>query len=177
MKILSFPASNSRHSINRELLKYAERFLDGCDIEHLDINDYEMPIYSIDREHDTGIPEQARQFLRKISEADGLLIGFAEHNGNYTAAFKNLSDWCSRVDRNIYQHKKMVLLATSPGMNGAGTVLEMAKTSVPFFGGEVVASLSVPNFNDNFDSETGELTHKVLAGKLADAVGRLKASL
>ena len=175
MKILSFPASNSRHSINRQLLNYAERFLADCDIEHLDINDYEMPIYSIDREHESGIPEQARAFIKKIAEADALLIAFAEHNGNYTAAYKNLMDWCSRADRNIYQEKKMVMLSTSPGQGGGSTVLDMAKASAPFFAGKVVASLSIPGFNENFDTEKGELSNEELAGKLADAVALLQA--
>lgn len=62
MKILSFAASNSRHSINRQLLDYTETLLTDFTIEHLDLNDYEMPIYSIDREHESGIPEQARRF-------------------------------------------------------------------------------------------------------------------
>lgn len=177
MKILSFPASNSRHSINRELLHYAERFLKAHDIEHLDIHDYEMPIYSVDRERETGVPDAAKRFLRKIAEADGLLISFAEHNGNYTAAFKNLSDWCSRIDRNIYQHKKMVLLSASPGQGGASTVLAMAESSVPFFGGDVVASLSIPSFHENFDSEAGVLTNEVLADKLEKAMAQLDEAI
>lgn len=122
MKILSFPASNSRYSINRQLLNYAERFLTGFEIQRLDINDFEMPIYSEDREHAFGIPEQATAFVRNIASVDALLISFAEHNGNYTAAFKNIIDWCSRLDRNIYQGKRMLLLSTSPGPGGGSSV-------------------------------------------------------
>ncbi|MAC32639.1 MAG: NADPH-dependent FMN reductase [Haliea sp.] len=177
MKILSFPASNSSQSINRKLLSYAERFLPEFDIEHLDINDYEMPIYSMDREHASGIPEQAKAFVASIAGADALLISFAEHNGNYTAAFKNILDWCSRFERNIYQHKKMLLLSTSPGQGGGSTVLKMAESAAPFFGGKVITTLSIPGFNENFDTEKGELTHKELDQKLIEALGKFKSSL
>lgn len=177
MKILSFPASNSRYSINRQLLNYAERFLTGFEIQRLDINDFEMPIYSEDREHAFGIPEQATAFVRNIASVDALLISFAEHNGNYTAAFKNIIDWCSRLDRNIYQGKRMLLLSTSPGPGGGSSVLAMAENAAPFFGGTVVASLSVPHFNDSFDSAKGELVNEQLRNKLVEVIDQLKATL
>ena len=49
MKILSFAASNSRQSINKQLVTYAsqalaERIGPEAEIEILDLNDYEMPI-------------------------------------------------------------------------------------------------------------------------------------
>lgn len=177
MKILSFAASNSRHSINRKLLDYTESLLTDFEIEHLDLNDYEMPIYSIDREHESGIPDLAKQFIHTIGEADALLISFAEHNGNYTAAFKNLFDWCSRLDRNIYQHKPMLLLATSPGQGGGSNVLSIAENSVPFFSGTVVGTLSIPSFNENFDVERGLLVNETLAHQLSELTERLKETL
>lgn len=98
MNIVAFAASNSRHSINRQLLNCAANLLPDGAIRFLDLNDYEMPIYSIDREHESGIPEKAEQFMGHIASCDALLISFAEHNGTYTAAFKNIFDWCSRIN-------------------------------------------------------------------------------
>lgn len=177
MKVLSFAASNSRHSINRQLLRYAEGFLTGIEVEHLDIHDYEMPIYSIDREHESGIPTQATDFLSKIQHADGLLIAFAEHNGNLTAAFKNIFDWCSRSDRNIYKDKAIAMLSTSPGPGGGKRALSMAASAAPHFGGNVVASLSIPSFNDNFDTHAGQLTDPDLNRQLADVISALAEAL
>ncbi len=48
-------------------------------VETIDLNDYEMPIYSIDRQNDGGIPQLAHDFFDKIGEADAVLISFAEH--------------------------------------------------------------------------------------------------
>ena len=48
----------------------------------------------------------------------------------------------------------MLLMATSPGGRGGATVLEVAKNRFPYMGGNVVASFSLPSFNDHF-SEKG----------------------
>lgn len=177
MKILSFAASNSRHSINRKLLNYTESLLADFDIEHLDLNDYEMPIYSIDREHESGIPDLAKQFVHAIAQADALLISFAEHNGNYTVAYKNILDWCSRLDRNIYQNKPILLLSTSPGQGGGGRVLSMAENAIPYFSGTVIGTLSVPSFNENFDVDHGMLVNETLIHQLTLLTKRLRETI
>ncbi|MEO0877483.1 MAG: NAD(P)H-dependent oxidoreductase, partial [Bacteroidota bacterium] len=61
-KILAFGASNSRNSINKQLASYAAGQLTDATITLLDLNDFEMPIYSIDREKESGIPQLAEQF-------------------------------------------------------------------------------------------------------------------
>ncbi|MDH4119124.1 MAG: NAD(P)H-dependent oxidoreductase [Acidimicrobiia bacterium] len=164
MRVLAFAASNSSRSINGQLVAHATHLLeDGLigdvTVETIDLNDFEMPIYSSDRENDTGIPEAAQSFFAKIGSADALLISFAEHNGSYTAAYKNVFDWASRIDARVYQDKPAVLLSASPGPGGASTVLDAAVTSGPFFGYDVTASLSIPSFYDNFDLEAGVLTN------------------
>ena len=99
MRILAFSASNSSVSINRQLAQHAANLVEGAQIETLDIHDYEMPLYRHDREVADGIPQLAHDFLARIAAVDAVIISFAEHNGGYTAAFKNLFDWCSRVGR------------------------------------------------------------------------------
>ena len=164
MKILAFAASSSRQSINKQLLTYAARLLhdglvDGAAVEIIDLNDYEMPIFSIDRENESGIPLQAHDFFAKIGEADALLISFAEHNGQYTAAYKNIFDWTSRINKRIYQDKPAVLFSTSPGLGGGGNVLKTAVASGRFFGYDVKASLSIPSFHQNFDAASLALSN------------------
>lgn len=173
MKIISFAASNSRQSINRELLDYAASILDDTTVEFLDLNDYEMPIYSIDREHEAGIPKKAGEFLKKIEQCDALLISFAEHNGTYTAAFKNVLDWCSRINQKFYQNKPIVMLSTSPGQGGASSVLAQATKAAPFFDGNVVASLSIPSFYENFDSVEKKIVNETLAQQFENTIRQL----
>ena len=173
MRVLAFAASNSKKSINKQLVTYASGLIAGADVEILDINDYEMPIYSADREEESGIPDKAHKFRQLIGAADALLISFAEHNGSYTAAYKNLYDWTSRIDMAVFQGKPMVILATSPGRGGAGNVLNSAKTSAPHFGGNVLATLSVPSFQENFDQSEGELSNDELKTQLLAALEKL----
>ena len=170
MKILDFAASSSRNSINKQLVTYAACLLKNSEIEILDINDYEMPLFSEDREKELGQPDEAKRFYKKIGAADALLISFAEHNGSYTAAYKNLYDWTSRINPKVYQGKPMVLLSTSPGPGGASSVLATAKASAPFFGGDVKADLSLANFYEIFDVDTGRMVN-------TDAQAQLEAAL
>lgn len=112
----------------------------------------------------------AIDFALKIDESDLLIISLAEHNGSYSVAFKNIFDWISRIqDRKVFGNKPLLLLATSPGARGGATVLEIAKNSMPYFGGNVVATFSLPEFYENFDVSKGiinerlrsELDHKI----------------
>lgn len=173
MQLLAFAASNSSVSINRQLAEYAASLAQGTEVETLDIHDYEMPLYRHDREAENGIPQAAHDFLARIAAADVLIVSFAEHNGAYTAAFKNLFDWCSRVGREVWQGKPMVLLATSPGGRGGQGVLEFAASAAPRFGGNVVGHLSVPSFGSNFDAEAKKLNDTALDAELRELVAKL----
>lgn len=166
MKVLTFAATNSRKSINKQLVKYAATKLTNAEIDYVEINDFDLPIYNIDLEEQYGIPKCAHAFQARIEQADVILVSFAEHNGNFTVAFKNLFDWMSRIGRNVYRDKPIVMLATSPGPGGGNTVLKLAEAAAPFFSGKVVGSLSIPSFFDNFDVDRGELTNSDLVEKL-----------
>lgn len=174
MKVLAFAASNSRKSINKQLVSYAASFLENIELEVLDLNDFELPLFSEDKEQELGQPELAQRFLDKIANSDAVLVSFAEHNGSYTAAYKNLFDWASRINPKVFQYKPMVFLATSPGPGGAANVLAAAKTSAPYFDGEVKASLSVPSFYENFDVESGQIKNEGINQQLIEAVNTLQ---
>ncbi|CZF82229.1 NADPH-dependent FMN reductase [Grimontia celer] len=175
MKVLAFAASSSIQSINKQLALYAAGFLEGAEVETLDLNDFEMPIYSSDRETNDGIPEQAKAFYNKIGEADAIIVSLAEHNGTYSSAYKNIFDWASRIDMKVYQDKPVVYLATSPGPRGAAFVLDFAKNTAPFFGVDLKGTLSIPSFFDNFDMEKQELRNPELLEALKTTVSALKA--
>jgi len=178
MKILTFAASNSSKSINKQLVGYAGRLateglIPDAEITTIDINDYEMPIYSVDRQEADGVPQLAQDFFDAIGEADAVIVSFAEHNGFYTAAYKNLFDWASRIDMRVYQDKPAVLFSASIGPGGGGNVLQAAVTSGQFFGYDVKASLAIPSFNENFDETTGGLSNPELDAQFKEAVGTL----
>lgn len=175
-KIIAFAASSSSRSINRQLVSYAAGLLTDVEVEILDLNDYELPLFSVDREDQLGQPDLAQSFLQKIENCDGIIISFAEHNGCYSAAYKNIYDWVSRIKPKVYQDKPMVLLATSPGGRGGKSVLELALSQIPRFGGQVKASLSVPMFAENFDSDSGAISNDEIGAQLQAAVNCLVAA-
>ena len=49
-KILAFGASNSINSINKRLASYTAKMISPVESVIIDLNDFEMPIYSEDRE-------------------------------------------------------------------------------------------------------------------------------
>jgi chromate reductase, NAD(P)H dehydrogenase (quinone) len=149
-KIIVFGASNSRQSINKKLAIYAAGQLSNFEIEALDLNDYEMPIFSVDKESENGIHPLALKFKEKLKTADGFLISFAEHNGAYTAAYKNIYDWVSRIEKSFWGDKPLFLMATSPGARGGKSVLEMAYNRYSFTNKGEIVQFSLPSFNDNF---------------------------
>jgi NAD(P)H-dependent FMN reductase len=166
MKIVAFAASNSSKSINKQLAGFAASLVADAEVELLDLNDFELPLFSQDKEAQLGQPQLAKDFLAKIATADGLVISFAEHNGSYSAAYKSLFDWCSRINGKVFQQKPCVFLSTSPGPGGAASVLAQANNSAPYFGALVVGSLSVPKFFEHFDVEQQQLIEPQLLEQL-----------
>lgn len=178
MKILAFAASNSTKSINKELVTHAATILKTeihpkADIEIIDLNDFEMPLFGVDREAAGGIPQQAQNFLDKIAAADALLISFAEHNGSYTVAYKNIFDWTSRIDPKVYQGKPAIVLSASPGGRGGASVMETVLNVAPHQGLDVKGHLSIGRFYDVF--KDGALLDAELSSALKDTLKSLAA--
>lgn len=159
MKIIAFAGSNSSTSINKKLVTYASTLFSDADVEILDINDYEMPLFSVDREEKIGQHELALAFLEKLKSADIILLSLAENNGNYSTAFKNLFDWCSRIEKEVFQNKPMLLMATSPGARGGKSVLEIAQNNLVRYGANIRAVFSLPQFYENFDVTNGKISN------------------
>ena len=151
MKILTFPGSSSINSINKRLAKYAASLFEKSSIEQIDLNNYEVAIFSVDKESESGVPSKIVVLANKIDNVDLLVISLAEHNGSYSTAFKNTYDWLSRIpNRKVLGEKPVLLLATSPGGRGGSSVLAAALDRFPRDGSMVLESFSLPNFQDNF---------------------------
>jgi NAD(P)H-dependent FMN reductase len=163
-KILAFAATTSSQSINKKLANYAAQQLQKSSYELIDLNDFEMPMYSIDEELKNGFSENTIKFSNLFEEYDGFIISLAEHNGYFTAAFKNMFDWASRVNIKLFRDKPILLTATSPGKRGGLTVLEHASLSFPRFGAKELVAFSLPSFGANF--ENGKIVNETLLNDL-----------
>ena len=172
-KIVAFGASSSKNSINKELAKYAASRVSESTYEMIDLLDFEMPIYSEDREKESGIPQLAYDFYNAIGDADSIVMSLAEYNGSYTSAYKNLFDWTSRIDMKVFQGKPVLMLSTSPGPGGAQSVLAAAKASAPYFAANLIGAISLPNFFDNFDTKEGIVRDETFKQNLLSSIGQL----
>jgi NAD(P)H-dependent FMN reductase len=161
MKILAFAGSTSSTSINRELVKFVLKDFQNEEINLIDLNDFDMPVFSVDREK-KGFPDEAHNFLKVIEECDVIICSLAEHNRSYSTAFKNVFDWASRINVKVFQNKPMFLMSTSPGGYGGGNVMNTAKTFFPNFGADIKDTFSLPKFYENFDLEIGVINPEML---------------
>ncbi|NND06139.1 MAG: NAD(P)H-dependent oxidoreductase [Saprospiraceae bacterium] len=170
-KILAFGASSSKASINQQFAIYVARQIKEAEVIEVDLNDYEMPIYSVDRQRENGIHPLALSFKELLKSCDGLVISFAEHNGAYSTAFKNIFDWISRIDKNVWEEKPMLILSTAPGSRGGATVFGIAHAKFTRMNPNTVKGVSLPFFHKNFSKEVGVLDTElaeVLKGSIHD---------
>lgn len=172
MKILAFAGSTSSTSINRELVKFVLKDFQEEEINLIDLNEFTMPIFSVDLEK-KGFPDEAHHFLKVIEECDVIICSLAEHNRSYSAAFKNVFDWASRINVKVFQNKPMLLMSTSPGGYGGGNVMNTAKTFFPQFAADIKDTFSLPKFYENFDLESGVINPDML-GELKTKIENFK---
>ena len=108
-KLLAFGASSSKNSRNKKLASYVANRMAPKEAILIDLNEFEMPIYSEDREQEIGIPDKAHEFKKLVNESIGIIISLAEHNGSYTSAFKNIYDWISVIETKVWGNKPLIL--------------------------------------------------------------------
>ncbi|AWW00651.1 NADPH-dependent FMN reductase [Arcticibacterium luteifluviistationis] len=175
-RVLAFGASSSKASINRTFAIYAANAMEDVEVEIIDLNDFEMPIFSVDRETENGIHPLAHRFKEHIKAADGILISFAEHNAAYSAAYKNIYDWASRIEKSFFYDKPLCLLATSPGARGGSRVLDIAFNAYSFANKNVVTRFSLPSFYENFKEGEGIVNFELKVGFFVE-LEKFKAAL
>ncbi|KJD32717.1 NADPH-dependent FMN reductase [Tamlana sedimentorum] len=173
--IIAFAGSNSKTSINKQLAIYASSLVEGVEVNVLDLNDYNLPLFGTDLESEAGIPDDAHKLLNILKNTDGIVLSLAEHNGAYSVAFKNAFDWLSRIEGKLFFNKPMLLMATSPGGRGGQTVLDIAKGRFPFHDGNIIETFSLPFFSENF--KDGKIVNEDLDTQLKNSVKQFQKAL
>jgi NAD(P)H-dependent FMN reductase len=153
--ILAFGASYSRESINSQFAVFVASHIPTDQLIVVRLEEFDIPLYTPHYEKEFGIPSKVNEFDKLIQVAELIVISLAEHNGSYTAAFKNLFDWLTRLRPQCFEGKKLILTATAPGPRGGLGVLEAAEERFPRHGAEIIGTFSLPHFNENFDKEKG----------------------
>jgi len=173
-KILAFAGSTSSTSINKKLARFAAENLENTSFDVIDLRDFTMPIYSEDEEKN-GFPEDAKKLSSLLDNYDGFMLSLAEHNGSYAAAFKNIFDWCSRLESKVFRNKSLLLMATSTGARGGQSVLSDGVAKFPFMGAKEIISYSLPSFYDNFKED--KIVNDELLAQLKEKVKQFESTI
>lgn len=173
--IVTIGGSNSKTSINKVFAEYAGGLLKNMVLTKIDLNNFEIPLFSVDKENEQGFSKDVIELNDFIDKADGFIISLAEHNGAYSAAFKNVFDWLSRIESKVWRDKPVLLLSTSPGVRGGQTVLDLALGRFPYMGGNIIGSMSFPSFYDNF--KEGRIVNSELKSNLLRLVDEFEKAI
>lgn len=95
----------------------------GASVDHLDLRDYPMPPYDGDLEEEEGLPPGAVAFKKRLAAAEGFLFVSPEYNHSIPGTFKNVLDWASRGDLDVFIGKVAAVMASSPGGVGGMRML------------------------------------------------------
>lgn len=166
---LAFAGSNSSTSINYSLVRYTVSLVEEHQVQLLNMANMPFPMYSEDHERDHGYSNSLMELMDDIRQADGLILSVNEHNGNPSAYTKNLFDWLSRLERKFLTDCRILLMSTSRGKRGAKGSLQTIEEMLPRFGGEILATFSLPSYGENFNPSEG-ITDNALAREHQEAL-------
>jgi NAD(P)H-dependent FMN reductase len=128
MKVLVFAGSTRIASHNRKLAREVAAMAReaGADVTHLELGDYEVPMYNADLEA-RGTPAAVMQLKQLFYEHPAWLVCTPEYNASYPALVKNTLDWLSSPvkgdpvwsdDFRFSRGKVVGVLSASPGALG-----------------------------------------------------------
>lgn len=128
LPLLIFAGSTRAESHNRRLAHIAADMARnaGAQVTHLELADYELPIYNADLEA-RGTPAAAIRLKEIFHAHPAWVICSPEYNGSYTGLLKNTLDWVSSPVRSDpawtdglkpFEGKVVGLLSASPGVLG-----------------------------------------------------------
>jgi NAD(P)H-dependent FMN reductase len=125
MKFLVIPGSLRKDSYNRKVAVLAAGALraKGHEVDHIDMRDYEMPLYDGDLESEKGLPDGAVRFRARIAAAHGVVLCTPEYNNGVPGMMKNAIDWASRGKDQPMKGKIVALMSASPGPYGGARAL------------------------------------------------------
>ena len=120
LHVLIVGASLRRNSLNNQLAGLAASAVknDGATVDLTTIADFDCPFYDGDVEAESGIPDGAKEFCRRLKKSDALMISSPEYNASFSGALKNLIDWVSRFRPQPFNGKQVLLMSASPAMAG-----------------------------------------------------------
>lgn len=134
----------------------------GAETELIHLAEWKLPIYD-KREDVSTYPPQVHDFIRKVTEADGLVIGSPEYHGSLSGALKNAIDF---LEGRHLKDKQVAIVGVAGGSMGAtNTVNTLQIIMRNLHAWPLPSSPSVPNASQAF-TEDGKLKDEKLQARM-----------
>lgn len=176
MRIGILVGSLSSTSINRTVAN-ALKSLAGDDVEFVDLEIGDLPLYSPD--YDADYPAPARVLKQNIESADGVIIVTPEYSRSLPGALKNALDWAARPwGTNSFSGKPVAILGASIGAVGTAAAQQHLRAILGHFNAitmgqpETFLHITPASFGAN-----GEVADESLAGVLEGYLAAAKAHI
>jgi chromate reductase len=176
MKILMFAASLRKDSLNKKLIRNAQKLLPmGHEVMLKEFNEFMVPLYDGDIESSTGVPEAAKKLSELITQVDAVIISSPEYNFGIPGTFKNLIDWTSRVKPTPWAGKQVFLMGASPGMVGTNRGLWQVRQALEANSAHVYPDMMGVAQADKAFNATEELTNEPIKAALQKQLAKFTA--
>lgn len=170
--VLVISASFRRESLNDRLAQLAAAALEkhGATVERAQLRDFDCVSYDLDIETESGVPDPANRFCRRLAAADAFVIASPEYNASMPGALKNLIDWTSRLRPQPFNGKQGFLMSASPAMAGGNRGLWALRVPLEHLGARVYPDMfSLAQAHEAF-AENGRLKNDMLQKRFEDTV-------
>ena len=162
-RLLFFAGSTREGSFNKKLASLARHIAEanGMEAVLIELKDYNMPIYSGDREAAEGPPERARAFKALLGEYQGIFIATPEYNASMPPLLKNTLDWVTRVRAKgesgleVFKTRVFAISGASPGYyGGMRSLLHLRQVLEIGMGATVIPQqIALPRAMDAFETD------------------------
>ena len=167
IKILVLPGSLRTGSLNAKLAAAAvdELVRADVDVTRISLGDFPLPIYDGDLESNSGVPKQALNLKRMMSEHHGVLIVTPEYNASLPPLLKNAIDWVSRVEDaretkgQVFRARPFAIAAASNGRLGGTRCLQALRLVLSACRATVIPNQLTLAFSDEAYDEMDRLRH------------------
>lgn len=148
--VVAVSGSRREGSYTRAALKYALAAANaaGAETEFVDLGAVDLPLYHPDKDEQG----DSAELVRRVREADGVIIGSPVYHGSYSSTFKNFHDYCGFDE---YEDTVVGLLATAGGGSYGSTLDHMRITVRGVHGVVVPHQVGIRSAYEKF--EGGEL--------------------
>jgi chromate reductase len=164
-RVLVFAGSVREGSFSEKLANAAAMQLRilACEVRHISLVDFPMPLYDGNLEGKFGVPLQAARFASLMNEHQAIVVVTPEYNQSLPPILKNTIDWISRLKGDqAVQRKLFAILSSSTGqLGGARALSDLRKILASAISAIVLPDqMSLANAATAFDGEARLLMDK-----------------